>query len=172
MRRNARTGLILAVVAACMLGLAFASVPLFRLFCERTGAYGTTGQATALPTTTSERTVTVHFNAETQPGLPWTFQAVSGPVTAKLGAPAHGMFRATNTGTRPVIGVARYNVTPGTVGKYFEKVECFCFEPHELKPGESADFPVLFFVDPSLDDDATLRDIKEITLSYTFYEQP
>ena len=171
MNRNARTALILTLVALSMLGVSAASYKLYNLFCAETGAYGTTGQAAALPAATAARRVTVHFNAETQDGLPVTFKAVSEPATVKLGEPGHGLYHVRNDSVRAITIVARYNVTPATIGQYFEKVQCFCFEPHTLQPGEEQDLPVLFFVDPALDREATLKDISEITLSYTFYEQ-
>ena len=172
---NRRLGLILLAVVLTMAGVAFASVPLYRMFCAATGLAGTTQRANSAPDQTPgggvlDRTITVRFNTDTQPGLPWTFAAETPPITIKLGETAEAKFHVVNNSSHAITGVATYNVVPQKLGLYFNKVQCFCFEPHRLQPGEAADFPVLFFIDPALDQDPHLKDIKEVTLSYSFFE--
>ena len=160
------------IVVAAMIGLTFASVPLYKMFCQATGLDGTTQVAKQLPDTSAiiSRTMTVRFNADTQADLPWTFVAETKPFQIKLGEAGHAMYRVTNNSRRTIIGMASYNVTPEKMGLYFEKVQCFCFEPHAVKPGETKEFPVLFFIDPAMDKDKNLDGITDVTLSYTYFE--
>jgi cytochrome c oxidase assembly protein subunit 11 len=158
----------LAMVVA-MAALAYASVPLYRLFCQVTGYGGTTQRVAAQSGTTSEQLVTVRFDANTAPGLPWTFEAVSKPMTLKLGATAMATYRATSRATVPTIGTAAYNVVPDQAGSFFNKLACFCFTEQTLAPGQSVDMPVQFFVDPAMALDSDGRRVREITLSYTFF---
>lgn len=159
----------LAAVAAGMLMLAYASVPLYRLFCQVTGYGGTTRQAEAAPGRILDRTVTVRFNADVAPGLPWDFRPEQTAMTLKVGENRLAYFSAVNLGGAPTAGVATYNVTPGKAGPYFDKIQCFCFDSQTLGPGEKAEFPVSFFVDPAIADDPGLDEVKTITLSYTFF---
>ena len=166
--RNARTAVGFALFALAMLGLAFASVPLYRLFCQVTGFGGTTQRAEKAPGAIAGQ-IGVRFDANVHPGLPWKFEPVERTVRIAPGARTQIFYRATNLVARPTTGQAVFNVTPDTVGQYFSKIECFCFTEQTLKPGESVDMPVVFFVDPKIRDNPDTRHIDEITLSYTFY---
>ncbi len=168
---NKRLGLILLTVVISMIAISFAMVPLYKVFCVATGLDGTTQRAESAPNGgILDRTITVRFNTDTQPDLPWKFTAETAPLTIKLGETASAKFHVVNNSKRAITGVATYNVVPEKLGLYFNKVQCFCFEPHRLQPGEAAEFPVLFFIDPALDQDPHLKDIKEVTLSYSFFE--
>ena len=169
-RRRNRTMLFsLLALAGGMIGLAYASVPLYQLFCQVTGYGGTTQRAEAAPGTVLEREVVVRFNADVNSGLPWSFRPNQREVRVKLGETALVSYRAENRGKEPVTGTAVFNVTPEKTGAYFNKIECFCFTEQTLQPGETVDMPIVFFVDPELDQNHELATIKEITLSYTFY---
>ena len=171
-RRNGRTALVLSAVVAGMVGLSFASVPLYRLFCQVTGFGGTTQVAEAAPGAgVSERVIKVRFNADVDPELPWAFQPVEREVALRVGEPGLAYYKARNLSDRPVVGTATYNVTPLKAGYYFNKVQCFCFKEQRLEPGEAMDMPVSFFVDPEILEDRNLDDVKTITLSYTFFRQ-
>ena len=161
--------LVLAVLGICfMTGLAFASVPLYRMFCEATGLNGTTGRALAAPGAT-EHQVVIQFDSNLAPNMPWRFRPESRADTVDVGARDLAFFLATNTADHPVTGTATYNVTPAIAGKYFTKIQCFCFTEQTLKPGETVRMPVIFFVDPKILDDPDTRDVQAITLSYTFF---
>ena len=167
--RNRRLAFVLVLLVAGMVGLAFAAVPLYRLFCQVTGFGGTTRVATApAPQTAVAGRIAVRFDANVAPDLPWRFAAPK-PVELRLGEQGHAVYTARNLGDRPILGTATFNVTPHKVGKYFNKVECFCFTEQVLLPGEAKDFPVTFFVDSALADDPGARDVTAITLSYTFF---
>lgn len=166
--RNNRTALTMAVIGLAMLGLAFASVPLYRLFCQVTGLNGTTQRAEQAPGAAAGQ-VSVRFDGNVNPKLPWRFEPVEDKVRIAPGARTQVMYRAANLTARPTTGTATFNVSPARAGKYFSKIECFCFREQTLKAGQSVDMPVVFFVDPKLRDDPDTRDIDEITLSYTFY---
>jgi len=166
--RNRRTGLLMALLVAAMVGLAFASVPLYRLFCQVTGFGGTTLRADRAPGAIAGE-VGVRFDANTHPGLPWRFEPVQRTVRIAPGARTQILYRATNLAARPTTGQAVFNVTPDKAGQYFKKIECFCFTEQTLKAGQTADMPVVFFVDPEIRQDPDTKDIDEITLSYTFY---
>ena len=168
-RRNMRTAAIAATVAAAMLGLAYASVPLYRLFCQTTGFGGTTQRADAAPLSASERSISIRFDANTAASLGWTFNPEQLEMKVKLGEQAMATYRATNTTGRTVTGSAVFNVTPVSAGVYFNKIQCFCFTEQTLGPGESAQLPVVYFVDPAIAEDAETNLIDTITLSYTFY---
>ena len=167
--RNRRTAGIAAGVAAAMLGLAYASVPLYSLLCQVTGLGGTVQRAAEAPASPSAQVLTIRFDANTAPSLAWNFHAAQPSMTVKAGEQAMVHYRAANTSGRTLTGTAVFNVTPESAGVYFNKIECFCFTEQTLEPGESADLPVSFFVDPAIADDADTRAIREITLSYTFY---
>ncbi len=167
--RNIRVAALAGATAAAMLGLAYASVPLYRLFCQVTGFGGTTQIAAAAPEVTSERMIAVRFDANTAASLGWKFNAVQLEMKVKLGEQAIAHYRATNTTDRQLTGTAVFNVTPVAAGIYFNKIQCFCFTEQTLKPGESADLPVVFFVDPAIAEDPDASSIDTITLSYTFY---
>ena len=167
-RRNGRTALIMVAIVAAMLGLAFASVPLYRLFCEATGLGGTTRRAAEAPGAVAGQ-VAVRFDANTHAGLPWKFEPVQRVVNVAPGARTQIHYRAENLSDRPVTGQAVFNVSPDQAGKYFNKIACFCFTEQTLAPHQKVDMPVVFFVDPKMLDDKDSKTISEITLSYTFY---
>jgi cytochrome c oxidase assembly protein subunit 11 len=167
-RKNARTALIMAAIVAAMIGLAFASVPLFRMFCEATGFGGTPLRAEEAPGAVAGQ-VGVRFDAHVHPGLPWRFEPKQTTVRVKPGAGTQIFYHAQNLSARTITGQAVCNVSPGRVGKYFKKIECFCFTEQTLKAGESVDMPVVFFVDPKIEQDPDTKSVDEITLSYTFY---
>jgi cytochrome c oxidase assembly protein subunit 11 len=167
--RNARTGLILAMAVAGMAGLSFASVPLYKVFCRATGFGGTTQTAEAAPGPVSTKWVWVRFNADVSPDLPWAFEPEQREMRVHPGEQMLALFRATNRSNRAITGNATYNVTPDAAGLYFDKIQCFCFSEQTLQPGETAELPVSFFVDPAMMADRNARDIPAITLSYTFF---
>jgi cytochrome c oxidase assembly protein subunit 11 len=169
-RRNAATaGMLLGVVGA-MVALTAASVPLYRLFCQATGYGGTTQRAETAPTKeVTDRLITVRFNADTAPDLGWEFRPLQASVQVHPGETAVIAYRAVNHTTLPETGTATFNVTPDKVGIYFDKLQCFCFTRQHLGPGESADLPVKFFVDPDIVKDTNARDVDTITLSYTMF---
>jgi cytochrome c oxidase assembly protein subunit 11 len=172
-KKNQRVGLVAGAVALSMIGLAFASAPLYRLICQVTGFGGTIQRADAAPTGATGKMITVRFDSNTSPDLPWQFHAEQTIMQVKLGEQALAHYRATNKSQAPTIGSATYNVTPEIAGAYFNKLQCFCFTEQTLKPGESIDMPVVFYVDPAIADNPDTSSISEITLSYTFYpKQP
>ncbi len=168
-RRIRRTAFALVAVIAGMVGLTAASVPLYRLFCQITGYGGTTDVAEAPPEETAEVLVEVTFNADVDKRLPWRFRPLQDSITVRVGEPALAVFEAVNIGDRTVVGQAMYNVTPFKVGGYFYKVQCFCFDEQKLAPGERVEMPVSFFVDPEMLEDPTTDEVRQITLSYTFF---
>jgi cytochrome c oxidase assembly protein subunit 11 len=167
-RRNRRMGIGIAAVAAGMVGVSFAAVPLYDLFCRVTGYNGTVQRGGAAPGAT-ERTITVRFAAQTDRNLPWRFQADQPSMTVRLGEEGLAFYSAANRAETPVTGISVYNVTPEKVGRYFHKVACFCFDEQTLSPGQRADMPVTFWVDPRIAEDPNTRDVTTITLSYTFF---
>jgi cytochrome c oxidase assembly protein subunit 11 len=167
-QRNTRTALGMALFALAMVGLAFASVPLYRAFCQLTGFDGTPLRAEKAPGAIAGQ-IGVRFDANVHPGLPWKFEPVQNTVRIAPGARTTIYYRATNLSARAITGQAVFNVTPDTVGQYFNKIECFCFTEQTLKPGESVEMPVVFYVDPKIRQDDQTKAIDEITLSYTFY---
>jgi cytochrome c oxidase assembly protein subunit 11 len=171
-RRNARTGVVLTGIVAGMIGLSFASVPLYRLFCQVTGFGGTTQVAEAAPGAVAERVIKVRFNADTAPGLPWAFKPVQREIALRIGESGLAYFRARNLADKAVTGTSTFNVTPLKAGQYFSKVQCFCFDEQRLEAGQELDMAVSFFVDPEIMTDRNLDDVKTITLSYTFFRAP
>ena len=168
-RRNRRTGLAAAGVVTFMVGLSFAAVPLYDLFCRVTGFGGTTQRSAAAPGAVGDRPITIRFNATTHPNLPWRFTPEQPSVTLRLGEEGFAFYSATNRSETPVTGVSTYNVTPEKVGRYFHKIACFCFDEQTLTPGERVDMPVTFWVDPKIAEDPSTRDVTTITLSYSFF---
>jgi cytochrome c oxidase assembly protein subunit 11 len=168
-RKNARTGLAVVVAVLVMAGLSFAAVPMYDLFCRMTGFDGTTQKAEALPDTILDRTITVQFNAETGRNMMWDFKPEMREIKVKLGEKGITAFHARNSAAKPTAGTAIYNVTPLKAGKYFQKIQCFCFDEQVLQPGQDVSMPVLFFVDPKMNDDPNMDDVTTINLSYTFY---
>jgi cytochrome c oxidase assembly protein subunit 11 len=167
-QNNKKTAAIMSGIVAAMVGLAFASAPLYRAFCEATGFGGTPLRAEKAPGAVPGQ-VSVRFDANTHPGLPWRFEPEQTTVTIAPGAQTKIFYRAENLSARTIVGQAAYNVSPDQVGKYFKKIQCFCFSEQTLKPGQKVDMPVVFFVDPKIKQDPDTRDIDQITLSYTFY---
>ena len=163
-----RTALLAALGVAAMTALAFASVPLYRLFCQATGLNGTTNRANEAPGAT-HHPVEVAFDTNTSPHLPWRFVPEAESQTVDIGARTMAFFDATNRGAVPITGTATFNVTPAIAGKYFTKIQCFCFTQQTLQPGETQRMPVIYFVDPKILDDPDTKDVQTITLSYTFY---
>jgi cytochrome c oxidase assembly protein subunit 11 len=168
-RRRAGTALAAVAVIAGMLGLTAASVPLYRLFCAVTGYGGTTNVAERAPDAVLDRTITVRFNADVDPKLPWGFRPAQRTMEVRIGEQHLAFYEAVNRADHRVVGSATYNVTPHGAGYYFSKIACFCFDEQALQPGEAVDMPVSFFVDPAILDDPNVRDLREITLSYTFF---
>jgi cytochrome c oxidase assembly protein subunit 11 len=158
----------MALLVAGMLALAFASVPLYRAFCQLTGFDGTPLRAERAPGAVAGQ-IGVRFDANINADLPWKFEPVRETVRIAPGARTQILYRATNLTARTTTGQAVFNVSPEIAGPYFSKIECFCFTEQTLKPGQSVDMPVVFFVDPKIRDDENTRNIDEITLSYTFY---
>ena len=158
----------MALIVAAMIGVAFASVPLFRIFCEATGFAGTPQRAERAPGAVAGQ-VGVRFDANVHPGLPWRFEPKQTTVRVKPGAQTQIFYRAQNLSAKSITGQAVFNVSPDQVGKYFKKIQCFCFTEQTLKPGQNVDMPVVFFVDPKIKQDPDTKDVDEITLSYTFY---
>jgi len=152
-----------------MLLLSFASVPLYRAICQATGWGGTTQNAVANASKVYDRMVTVQFNADVDPAMPWIFRPELRQVKVKVGADAIISYSAENKSALPVSGTSLYNVTPMKAGKYFNKTQCFCFAEQILQPGQKAHLPVTFFIDPKIMDDPDMNDVNTITLSYTFY---
>ena len=171
-RRNAATVALLAAVVLGMVGLSFASVPLYRLFCQATGFGGTTQRAAAAPGQIADAIVTVRFDAMTAPELGWEFRPLERVVRVHPGEQREVLFRAVNHSAETVTGTATFNVTPTKTGIYFDKLQCFCFNEQQLKPGESRDMGVVFFVDPDLLTDPSTSDVRTITLSYTMFRAP
>jgi cytochrome c oxidase assembly protein subunit 11 len=167
-RKNRNIALVLFVVAVAMVGAAYAAVPLYKLFCSATGFGGTTREATGNPMGVIARRMTISFDADVDGSIPWNFVAAKS-VTDHVGAVDTVVFTARNLSDKPVTGQAVYNVTPGLAGQYFNKIQCFCFTKQTLKPGESVEMPVTFFVDPAIDKDPDLKTTTDITLHYTFY---
>lgn len=172
-RRNAMVAAVAVGVVAGMVGLSFASVPLYRMFCQVTGFGGTTQRALAAPDQADQRRIKVRFDGGVASSdLPWIFAPVERQVEVRVGEEKLVFFRARNTGREATTGTATFNVTPLKAGRYFDKVACFCFTEQRLGPGETAELPVSFFIDPAIEQDRALDDVTTITLSYTFFRAP
>ena len=169
-RKNSRVALMLVGVVALMVGAAYAAVPLYALLCKLTGLDGTTQRAEDNTKGVIDRLMTVRFDANVDSGLNWNVTAAQ-PITGKIGSIETVVFRAHNNSDRAVTGQAIFNVTPEQTGIYFNKIQCFCFSQQTLKPGETVDMPVIFFVDPDIAKDGNLDTVRDITLSYTFYPE-
>ncbi len=171
-RKNKRTGLFVLVTVFVMVGLSFAFVPIYDALCRVTGWGGTTQVSMALPLADDiiDRNITVRFDSNVAPDLPWVFQPEMLKTSVRLGERGFTNFYAYNKLSKPVTGTALFNVTPLKAGKYFHKVQCFCFDEQTLGPRERVNMPVLFFVDPAMNDDPDMDDVSVITLSYTFYK--
>ncbi len=169
-KKNARFAFMLTTLVAAMIGLSFASVPLYQLFCQVTGYGGTLNtENVAAPTGVSDKTVKVRFDANINPDLAWRFKPLQREVTVKLGEENLAFYEAENVGSKPTTGQAIFNVTPFKAAPYFTKIECFCFTEQTLAPGQIVSMPVQYYVDPELFEDLDTKEISTITLSYTFY---
>ena len=168
-KKNRLTAVVLFTVAGSMVGLAFAAVPLYRLFCQVTGFGGTPKIAAQAPAESSEKTITVRFDANVNPALAWRFVPEMAQVTVRAGEPTLAYYRAYNLSDAPLTGTATFNVTPFKAGEYFSKIDCFCFTEQRLAAGEEVAMGVQFFVDPEIFNDPNTQDVTTITLSYTFF---
>nr|WP_321458231.1 cytochrome c oxidase assembly protein [uncultured Cohaesibacter sp.] len=168
-RANLRLAYGLVAFVGVMVGMAYAAVPLYSLFCQVTGYGGTTKSASAAPSEAIARKMTVRFDANVSGGLNWTFRPETKPVTLKVGETGEASYQVVNTGLASSAGTATFNVTPQAAGAYFNKLECFCFTEQTVAAGETSHMPVIFFIDPEIDNDPDLRFIDTITLSYTFF---
>jgi cytochrome c oxidase assembly protein subunit 11 len=167
--KHRRTALACLGIALGMAGLAYASVPLYDLFCKVTGFDGTPVVRTQPSGEVVDRSIAVRFDANVAPGLNWRFEPEAPEVRLKLGETATVFYRLTNAGPRPTTGIATFNVQPDLAGAYFAKLECFCFTDQTLQPGESRDLAVVFYVDPALEKDRNVKDLRNLTLSYTYF---
>jgi len=168
-RRNRRVAFMLTATAVAMVGAAYAAVPLYAAFCKATGYGGTTQVARVAPAARGARTLAVSFDANVAPGLDWTFEPETPTVNLRTGATATVYFRVHSRSARQTAAVAVFNVTPENSGAWFDKVSCFCFSEQHLGPNETAELPVVFFLDPRLERDHTMDDVAAITLSYTLF---
>jgi cytochrome c oxidase assembly protein subunit 11 len=168
-RRNRRTAIAIFGVVAGMVGVSFASVPLYDLFCSVTGYNGTPQIGASVAPGAGEQVMTIRFNANTQPNLPWRFAPEQASVQVKVGEEQLAFYKARNLAEGPVEGISTYNVTPEVVGRYFHKTACFCFEAQTLAPGQEVDMPLSFWVDPKIAEDPNTRGIHTITVNYTFF---
>jgi cytochrome c oxidase assembly protein subunit 11 len=171
-RRDAAIAAACGVFVALMVGAAFAAVPFYNWFCRTTGFGGTTQVATVAPAGMLDRKITVRFDANVAPGLPWRFEPEVNSIDLHIGEVATVYYDVVNTSARTTEAQAAYNVTPPTVGAYFTKINCFCFTEQRLAPGEKRQMAVVFYVDPAMVKDPEQDDLNTITLSYTFYSVP
>ncbi len=173
-RQNAQTGALALLGAIAMLGLGYASVPLYDLFCRVTGFGGTTqvaseADASRAAAIGTHREISVRFDASTSRDLPWVFRPSESTDTVRIGQRDIATYIARNNSNEPVTGIATFNVEPSQAGIYFHKIQCFCFTEQTLQPGQEVNMPVLYYVDPAILDDNVIADIEQITLSYTFH---
>ncbi|TNE61825.1 MAG: cytochrome c oxidase assembly protein [Alphaproteobacteria bacterium] len=168
-RKNGRTAVIVGLVAAGMVGMSFAAVPLYRIFCQVTGYGGTPKQVDLASETVIDREMTVRFAANLNHDMPWDFKPEQNKQLLKVGEQHIAYYQAYNPTDKPITGRASYNITPDKAGSYFAKIDCFCFTEQTLQPGERVDMPVVYYIDPSIDEDRNLDDVGEVTLSYTFF---
>ncbi len=173
-RANLRTGMLALLGAACMVGLGFASVPLYRLFCQVTGFGGTTqvaseSDAVRAASIASGETMSIRFDGSTALDVPWTFRPAQSTDTVQIGQRDIATYIAKNNDSQPITGTATFNVEPSQAGKYFHKIQCFCFTEQTLQPGQEVSMPVLYYVDPAILEDEFMVDVEQITLSYTFH---
>lgn len=173
-RRNNQTGILAIIGALAMLGLGYAAVPLYDLFCRVTGFGGTTqvatqAEANAAAAVGTNREISIRFDASLARDMPWEFKPTQSTDTVRIGQRDIATYVARNNTGKPITGTATFNVEPWQAGAYFNKIQCFCFTEQTLQPGEEVTMPVLYFVDPAILEDDTIADIEQITLSYTFH---
>ncbi len=169
--RERQIALACAILVGGMIGMAYAAVPLYEMFCRVTGYGGTTQATDHFSDVVLDRMVSIRFDANTARDMPWGFRPQQHTLDLNIGADGIAFYTAENLSDRPIVGTATYNVTPQKAGAYFAKVDCFCFTEQVLQPGEKVDMPVTFFVDPAIADDPDMDDVSAITLSYTFFEK-
>lgn len=169
-QRNRNTMMMLVGIVAGMIGLAYASVPLYDLFCKVTGFGGTPQRAAENNSVVGTRDLTVSFSTDLGQGMPWRFQPDMRKMDVRTGVTYKALFIAENPTDRTVTGSATFNVSPDVFGQYFVKVQCFCFDKQVLKPGERVEMPVVFFLDPKLEKDPYLTKLQDVTLAYTFFQ--
>jgi cytochrome c oxidase assembly protein subunit 11 len=170
-RRDVIVAVACGFFVAAMVGASYAAVPFYDWFCRATGYGGTTQVATSAPSGILDRKVIVRFDANVAPGLPWRFEPEQNSIEVKLGEVATVHYRVINEAARAITAQATYNVTPLQVGSYFQKINCFCFTEQRLKPAETREMTVVFYVDPAMVKDADVATVNTITLSYTFFQQ-
>jgi cytochrome c oxidase assembly protein subunit 11 len=173
--KNGRVAMMAAAAALAMLGLGFASVPLYRMFCQATGFGGTTmriDEAQAATIKSTDTVVTIRFDANVERGMPWEFRPKQNRDTVSIGTRDMAVYVARNTSNKAMTGTATFNVEPELAGKYFSKVQCFCFTEQTLRPGQEVEMPVIYYVDPKILQDPETKDVDSITLSYTFHPTP
>jgi cytochrome c oxidase assembly protein subunit 11 len=168
-RRDRTIAIVCVAIVLGMVGLSYAAVPLYRIYCQATGYAGTTQRAAKPSERVLDRTLTVRFDANVSPGLPWRFEPLQRRLDVKIGENTLAFYRATNTSDKPVTGMAVFNVAPDAAGSHFNKVQCFCFTEQRLEAGQTVDMAVSFYVDPGWVEDEDTKDFSELTLSYTFY---
>jgi cytochrome c oxidase assembly protein subunit 11 len=172
LRRDVTVAAACGVVVALMIGAAYASVPFYNWFCRTTGFAGTTQVSERAPDHVLKRTVAIRFDSNVAPGLPWKFEPEKNKITVHIGEVATAHYTVTNMAAREITAQAGYNVSPPQVGAYFNKINCFCFTQQTMKPGETREMTVVFYVDPSIVKDSDQANLNTITLSYTFYRIP
>ena len=174
--RNRRVALVAGAIALGMIGLGYASVPLYRMFCQATGYGGTPRRASQAQAegvkVAAGRMMSVRFDANVDPGMPWQFRPRQTTQTVAIGARTLAIFEAHNTSDKPITGAASFNVSPDEAARYFTKIACFCFTQQTLQPGQSVSMPVSYYVDPKILEDKDLKGLEQITLSYTFHRVP
>jgi len=171
-RRDIVIAAVCGVVAAGMVGASFAAIPLYNMFCRATGFAGTTQVSRIAPKHELARELTIRFDSNVMPGLPWIFIPEQNAIKLHIGEVATVHYKVINEAARTITAQAVYNVTPPTVGAYFDKINCFCFTQQTMKPGETREMTVVFYVDPSIMNDRDQDPLNTITLSYTFYRLP
>ena len=172
LRRDMAVATICGAVAALMIGAAYASVPLYNWFCRTTGFGGTTQVSEKAPDHVLARTLAIRFDSNVAPGLPWKFEPEENEIKVRIGEVTTAHYKVTNMAAREITAQAGYNVSPPQVGGYFNKINCFCFTQQTMKPGETREMTVVFYVDPSIAKDSDQDNLNTITLSYTFYRIP
>ena len=172
LRRDMTVATICGAVVALMIGAAYASVPFYNWFCRTTGYAGTTQVSEKAPDHVLGRTLTIRFDSNVAPGLPWKFEPEENEINVRIGEVTTAHYKVTNMAAREITAQAGYNVSPPQVGGYFNKINCFCFTQQTMKPGETREMTVVFYVDPSIAKDSDQDDLNTITLSYTFYRIP
>ena len=168
---NIKVAVGCAALALSMVGVAYAAVPLYRLFCQVTGYGGTTQVAEQASEKVLSKTINVRFDSNSSQKLDWSFEPMERQITIKIGETYLAKYKAQNLGTATTTGTATFNVTPVSAGQYFNKIQCFCFEEQTLGPKNVVNMPISFYIDPEMDKDPYLKDVKHVTLSYTFFSE-